>query len=396
MSKYQLSVGSTEGFQEGAAGDEIEMVSGHVADEKHGDGHGLVGGGIHNDHGHSPVDGRAHEALRLLVKNYQSIKSAEVKVDGFTAVTGKTNLGKSALIRAATAAMFGQLGESFVREGESQTAVGLWFSDGTEIKWYKVPTEKKAPGKQTRLIVNGEQFTKLGRDHFQLTEPLGFKILTTAAGGIRPQIAQQFDNPFLVAENESVIAEAFKVLGRGDVVARARESVKKDWAKTKLEMEVRLKDLEKVEEEAGKFSWLGEMKQRVEDLRVKAEEEVKERNKKERAVQMVQKRKTWKEVEVPGSVNMKPVPFAVLGRIQAWRELRITPIPSMEKELPDMVMLGRVQKIRSERGEEEKLQQRVGEIVTRRDLEVESLRVLEEEMKTCPLCGRGFGEVHAH
>ena len=54
---------------------------------------------------------------KIEVRNFQSIEHAVLTVDGFTALAGRSNIGKSAIIRAVEAALGGSSGANFVRHG---------------------------------------------------------------------------------------------------------------------------------------------------------------------------------------------------------------------------------------------------------------------------------------
>lgn len=123
-------------------------------------------------------------------------------IRGFTVLTGKSNLGKSAVIRALTGALFGAPGDYYIRDNQKQSGVGLGFKD-LKLKWLKVRTGAAVLGRETSLELNGKKHTKLGRDHAALTEPFGFKKIKTQYTEICPQIADQMDKPFL--DRKSVV-----------------------------------------------------------------------------------------------------------------------------------------------------------------------------------------------
>ena len=58
-------------------------------------------------------------ATKIDLRNFQSIEHAVINVDGFTALVGRSNIGKSAIIRAVEAALGGNAGSNFVRHGDS-------------------------------------------------------------------------------------------------------------------------------------------------------------------------------------------------------------------------------------------------------------------------------------
>lgn len=347
------------------------------------------------------VDGGADATVRLLVKNYQSIQSADLQIQGFTAVTGKSNLGKSALIRAATGAMFGQLGEAFIRRLEMQTAVGVWFDDGLVLKWYKVPTDKKSPGRQTQLVINEQKYTRLGREHPTLTAPLGFKTIDLSAGGLRPQVALQFDKPFLVAENDSVVAEAFKVLGRGDVVAKARDAVKKDWGLLAAELKLRAEDLVKAEAEARAYDWVPALKTEFQNAEGRLRAALAEKDKREGILAKVAELRGVALFELPAAVIVtEPLP-GVLDTIIVLKSMgEEEELPNQLRELtPRDELIGTLERIvevqRSRDGEAslEMAVPRRREEATTAEAEIAKM---EKELGYCPTCKKPFEAVHVH
>lgn len=57
--------------------------------------------------------------LDVEIQGFQSIEKAHFRLDGFTAFVGKSNIGKSAIVRALQCAMTGASGTDFVRHGPS-------------------------------------------------------------------------------------------------------------------------------------------------------------------------------------------------------------------------------------------------------------------------------------
>src|SRR5580700_10412737 len=51
------------------------------------------------------------------IRNFQSIEHISIRIDGFTALVGKSDIGKRAIVRAVRAALTGATGTSFVRHG---------------------------------------------------------------------------------------------------------------------------------------------------------------------------------------------------------------------------------------------------------------------------------------
>lgn len=186
--------------------------------------------------------------MKISVKNFQSIQEAEINAVGLTVITGRSNIGKSALVRAIRGAIFGMPGEFYIRDGASRCEVKLDFGDNSTIQWGKTATGK-AGVLPTYLVINGVTMTKMGREHALLTEPLGFKEVETSQERFTPQIAKQIDQPFMLTVSDTVIAEVLKVLGRGDVVTEAQRLAKFDQKNAQDLSKVRELDKQKVETE---------------------------------------------------------------------------------------------------------------------------------------------------
>ena len=71
--------------------------------------------------------------MKIRVRNYQAIADASLEVEGFTAVTGRSNIGKSGLIRAISAILFGNPGEDYIRRGADFTGGAIDFQDQANI-----------------------------------------------------------------------------------------------------------------------------------------------------------------------------------------------------------------------------------------------------------------------
>ena len=55
--------------------------------------------------------------IEVEIQNFQSIDKVAFKIEGFTVLVGRSNIGKSALIRAIHCALTGASGTDFVRHG---------------------------------------------------------------------------------------------------------------------------------------------------------------------------------------------------------------------------------------------------------------------------------------
>lgn len=191
--------------------------------------------------------------MKVRVSSYQSIASAEVEAVGFTAVTGPSNIGKSAFLRAVAAALFGQDGDHFIRQGKPACVIAVEH-DGHVIEWQKV--RRKKPGLENCVVVDGEKFTRLGKGHGELVGSLGYQTIKAGGEQIQPQYATQFDDIFLLTATPNTAAEVFKMLGRVDVVTRAHGAARSDLRKAGSELEIRTRDSEVAWEALCELGWV--------------------------------------------------------------------------------------------------------------------------------------------
>ena len=61
--------------------------------------------------------------MKIKVENFQSIKNAEIEVEGLTVICGDNSIGKSALARAFNGVFTNLRGNAHVRKGEPYLCV---------------------------------------------------------------------------------------------------------------------------------------------------------------------------------------------------------------------------------------------------------------------------------
>jgi len=211
--------------------------------------------------------------MRVRIRHFQALDDVTFEIEGFTVLTGRTNLGKSAVIRAMAAMLFGLPGESYVAHGAPWVG-GSIKDDGLEIVWRKVPTSTRNPNLQPMLKINGVLHTKIGREHQKLTTDLGLVEIETSQDRLRPQIAQQHDLIFLIFHSNTVVAEVFKTLGRVDVITSAQGMAKKDRAGFVSKRKIRVEDLAAVQSQLDDLDFVDEMEARLVLIEKVVEEQI--------------------------------------------------------------------------------------------------------------------------
>jgi hypothetical protein len=175
--------------------------------------------------------------ISVEVRNFQSVEHATIKIDGFTALVGRSNIGKSAVVRAIKAALTGASGTSFVRHGpacarrlkkaktcECYTSVHL-VTEGFDLKW-------KKGDKFNQYVFNGQTYdrTETGTPDFLLSPQLamGFDMVDIARKAKLLQVADQFDNVFLLDQTGGAVADVLSDVARLDRINVALRLVEKD------------------------------------------------------------------------------------------------------------------------------------------------------------------------
>jgi len=153
--------------------------------------------------------------VKVSIKNFQSVSDIEFEIHGFTCITGPTNIGKSAIIRAISSAILNKSTIGIVRKGKKYCTVEL-AGDGWGMKWekgdgvgrYWVPGEEKAR-------------TGIGQGQTELTEKLGFKSIKVGDDVLSPWLATQFDPIFLLNKSGPAVTNFISDISRLKVLQDA-------------------------------------------------------------------------------------------------------------------------------------------------------------------------------
>ena len=200
--------------------------------------------------------------MKVTVENFQSIKRAEIDVDGFTVITGSNNSGKTALMRAVRGAFQNTPGTAFVRHGEDNCRVEIDLGD-TNFSWEK---GKKKPTYE----IEGKVLNP-GKEVPDEVAATGVRPIKAGGREIWPQMAPQFTGQvFLVDQPGSVLAEAVADVERVGKLNRALKAAESDKRSATSEVKVRRKDLETHQNELQGFDGLDEVQAKVEALETAA------------------------------------------------------------------------------------------------------------------------------
>jgi exonuclease SbcC len=200
-------------------------------------------------------------AVKVRVRNFQSIADASLVIDGLTVVTGSNNSGKTALVRAIRGAFQNTRGSAFVRHGAKKCTVELEFDDGRTLKWEKGP---KHPPTYT---IDGGEPIRPGQGVPPEVQALGVAPLVINKQQVWPQVANQFTGQvFLLDQPGSTLAEAVADVGRVGALNKALRSSDSDKRSAQATLKVRRTDLTLAEAEALGFEGLDDAAGLVVDI----------------------------------------------------------------------------------------------------------------------------------
>jgi len=187
-------------------------------------------------------------AIRVRVRNFQSLKDVTLTIDGLTIITGKNNSGKTAFLRAIQGAFQNTKGDGFVRHGEGKCTVELDFGDGLTLKW------EKGPKIRPTYVINGGTPIHPGLKVPDEIRIFGVGPVTAGGREVWPQIAPQFKGQvFLLDEPGSVLAEAVANVDRVGRLNRSLSGSEKDLRSVTAELKVRRTDVERYQEALDQF-----------------------------------------------------------------------------------------------------------------------------------------------
>lgn len=163
--------------------------------------------------------------MRVSVKDFQSLKNVALTIEGFTVLLGPSDVGKSALVRAISSALFNRPGNAFVRTGETSAEVALAGAPSTTEPLDVVWTKGKNPAV---YVVRGQTYKKVGKGTPDLVEQAGYRVVELRDAELRPQIAGQADRLFLLHESGSTLVDALAAASRLDIFSDAIEACASD------------------------------------------------------------------------------------------------------------------------------------------------------------------------
>jgi hypothetical protein len=138
--------------------------------------------------------------VRVRIKNFQSIEDVDIEINGFTCITGKTNIGKSAIMRAISKAILNDPVIGLVRKGTPHSTVDI------ESKEWGLVWEKGEKG-INRYKIGDRILDKTGQTQIEETKEFGFSSIRLGGDDIQPWFAPQMEPIFLLNKSGPQITD---------------------------------------------------------------------------------------------------------------------------------------------------------------------------------------------
>jgi len=190
--------------------------------------------------------------IHIEITNYESIGHIAFDVEGFTTIVGRNFIGKSAVMRAISAALTNASGTSFIKWGESFCEVRI-RNDSIDLLWHKEDGNNF-------YVINNKKYDKIGRDD-PPNEILKAGLGTTIVGKEKLNLlyAEQFFPLFLVDKKDSKGIDLLTAAYGLDKVYKAIDLCNKDQRSINDLLRVRKRDLTTVTEDLKKYEGFEEI-----------------------------------------------------------------------------------------------------------------------------------------
>ena len=301
------------------------------------------------------------ESIRI--RNFQSIKKADLQPGKFSIIIGESDLGKSAIVRAIRALVYNQSGQSFITHGESKAGVGLKFDD-VEVGWIK--------GESSTYKMGDLVFDKTGRSlPSEVAEELRMGEIVVGNLSFDVNIHNQLDRPFLVMETAPARAKILGELSGTNLIYLAIQSLRKDEQQDKKLRTTRIGDLEKAQEELESFKGLVDRQ----TMLVKIKRKIDNLKKLDERCQLIEQ---WRSSLLAHQDNLK------ISEIRSEKASQI-----LDKVNSLIEKYQRVATLESTLGKLYAIIARVADLEKDAVLTLEEFRSIEEELSSldqCPTC----------
>lgn len=208
--------------------------------------------------------------VRIEIRNFQSIAHIVLEVDGFSALVGRSNIGKSAVVRAIKAALTGAPVDGYVRHSLDCQRITKGAksckcfcsvhikSDDLDLLWEKGDSVNQ-------YHYNGSNYTVVGRG---TPDFLAQNFAPVKIGDEKEiiQVSDQFRPIFILDRSGTVVADVLSDVAKLDQINEATHSAEKDRKETASTRKVREQDVLSIQSSLLFYDGLDKIADQVVDL----------------------------------------------------------------------------------------------------------------------------------
>lgn len=212
--------------------------------------------------------------IELEIQNFQAIEKVSLQISGFTALVGRSNIGKSAIVRAIRSALTGASGTDFVRHGQQcerllkgvkkckcKASVRI-KTEALHLLW-----EKGDNDNQYTVWKDGEKHVYnsvgSGTPDFLLPE---FGMVEVGGSKQLLQVADQFEPIFLLNQTGPATADVLSDVTKLDAINIASSLAEKDRREAASTRKVREKDVAALAQQLEAYASVDAVAARVRDV----------------------------------------------------------------------------------------------------------------------------------
>lgn len=201
---------------------------------------------------------------KVRIEGFQSHVQSNFNLgNGLNVITGPSDAGKTAIIRAVRWVAFNEpQGEAFVNEKVGEAVVAIYLENGVII------TKRRRKGKTSYLLQQSEDdggnlFEK-SEVPYEVQQALGISKQTFGDFVTALNFAFQLEAPFLISETASAGAKILGKLAGTEAVDLAIKDVSKDTYAARQERSQAEKEIEKIDYQLSEFMDLENLKEQLE------------------------------------------------------------------------------------------------------------------------------------
>lgn len=206
---------------------------------------------------------------KVILKNFQSHEYSELEfTQGLNVILGQSDSGKTAIIRGIKWALYNEpKGDFFVREGEKETSVEIFFSNNVILKRIRLASKNiyeltDSFGKLQRFESFGNTVPPQIYEEIQMSSYTNF---TSSKSMLN--IAEQLDGPFLIQDSPYERAKAIGKLNDVDILDVAYSDLKSDLLSLNSELKNKINLKNEAQAELDSLNFLEDYEKRLENLK---------------------------------------------------------------------------------------------------------------------------------